>query len=145
VKLLQFPFDNVVIDRFLPDLDATEVAEQIRQLFPQIEVELMDSRRAQESGESRSAQSALGKREASVESEEGAHTAEAIAAGGVAVAGAPRFEDGGTALPGMIGSSRAVQQVYRLVRMVAGPGHNGLNQGRNRNDEKSWWPERFTS
>jgi CheY-like chemotaxis protein len=93
-KLLQFPFDNVVIDRFLPDLDATEVAEQIRQLFPQIEVELMDSRRAQESGESRSAQSALGKREASVESEEGAHTAEAIAAGGVAVAGAPRFETG---------------------------------------------------
>src|ERR1700731_3155109 len=43
-KLLQCPCDSVLIDRHLPDLDALEVAEQIRKQFPRIEVELLDSR-----------------------------------------------------------------------------------------------------
>src|ERR1700692_3574590 len=45
-KLLQFPCDGVLLDRNLPDLDATEVAEQIRKQFPQIDVEVMDSQMA---------------------------------------------------------------------------------------------------
>jgi CheY-like chemotaxis protein len=43
-KLLQFPCDSVLLDRNLPDLDASEVAEQIRKQFPRIEVELFDAR-----------------------------------------------------------------------------------------------------
>src|SRR5580700_11196930 len=41
-KLLQWPCDGVLLDRNLPDLDAQEVAEQIRRQYPQIEVKLVD-------------------------------------------------------------------------------------------------------
>jgi CheY-like chemotaxis protein len=41
-KLLQWPCDGVLLDRNLPDLDAQEVAEQIRKQYPQIAVELVD-------------------------------------------------------------------------------------------------------
>src|ERR1700749_4982418 len=41
-KLLQWPCDGVLLDRNLPDLDAQEVAEQIRRQYPQIEGELVD-------------------------------------------------------------------------------------------------------
>src|SRR5882757_10300649 len=41
-KLLQWPCDGVLLDRNLPDLDAQEVAEQIRKQYPQIEVKLLD-------------------------------------------------------------------------------------------------------
>src|ERR1700722_10180509 len=41
-KLLQWPCDGVLLDRNLPDLDAQEVAEQIRKQYPQIEVKLVD-------------------------------------------------------------------------------------------------------
>src|ERR1700743_1007347 len=41
-KLLQWPCDGVLLDRNLPDLDAQEVAEQIRRQYPQIQVELVD-------------------------------------------------------------------------------------------------------
>ena len=34
-KLLHFACDNVLLDRHLPDLDAREVAELIRQRYPQ--------------------------------------------------------------------------------------------------------------
>jgi CheY-like chemotaxis protein len=43
-KLMQFPCDGVLLDQNLPDLDAREVAEQIRKQYPRIEVELVDSR-----------------------------------------------------------------------------------------------------
>src|ERR1700742_2606780 len=41
-KLLQWPCDGVLLDRNLPDLDAQEVAEQIRKQYPEIAVELVD-------------------------------------------------------------------------------------------------------
>ncbi len=41
-KLLQWPCDGVLLDRNLPDLDAQEVAEQIRKQYPEIQVELVD-------------------------------------------------------------------------------------------------------
>src|SRR5579871_2178115 len=40
--LLRWPCDGVLLDRNLPDLDAQEVAEQIRKQYPAIEVELVD-------------------------------------------------------------------------------------------------------
>ena len=43
-KLLQMPCDSVLLDRNLPDLDAAEVADEIRRQFPRIAVELVDSR-----------------------------------------------------------------------------------------------------
>jgi PleD family two-component response regulator len=49
-KLLQFPCDSVLLDRNLPDLDAKEVAEQIRKQFPRIDVELFDARFAKRAG-----------------------------------------------------------------------------------------------
>src|SRR5271170_5524706 len=45
-KLMQSPCDGVLLDRNLPDLDAQEVAEEIRKQYPRIEVELVDSRAA---------------------------------------------------------------------------------------------------
>src|SRR5437762_4426506 len=42
-KLRQISCDSVVLDRNLPDLDATEVAEQIRRQFPKISVEFMEA------------------------------------------------------------------------------------------------------
>src|SRR5262245_36779795 len=43
-KLMQFPCDGVVLDRHLPDLDAEEVAHMIRQKYPRIEVQFVDSK-----------------------------------------------------------------------------------------------------
>jgi transcriptional regulator with GAF, ATPase, and Fis domain len=107
-KLLQFPCDSVLIDRNLPDLDAREVAEQIRQQFPRIEVELLDS----------TALSA--KPQDSQIRDDTTITLRESAAATPAARLEPTFRDrGAEALPGMIGSSRAMQQVYALVRMVA--------------------------
>jgi transcriptional regulator with GAF, ATPase, and Fis domain len=104
-KLLQMPCDSVLIDRHLPDLDAREVAEQIRKQFPRIEVELLDSR---------------------VMSAEPQDT-EVRDAGAVATAepDAPVVTEcersfAAAELPGMIGSSHAMRHVYQMVRMVAG-------------------------
>ena len=43
-KLVEFSCDSVLLDRNLPDLDAEEVAEQIRKQFPRIEVEMLGAR-----------------------------------------------------------------------------------------------------
>jgi transcriptional regulator with GAF, ATPase, and Fis domain len=117
-KLLQFPCDSVLIDRNLPDLDAQEVAEQIRQQFPRIEVELLDS-----SGANAKPQDSEIREESITPSHgSGATTSEA---GVESAFPAPQAE----ALPGMIGSSRAMQMVYALVRMVAGRGTTVLVTG----------------
>jgi transcriptional regulator with GAF, ATPase, and Fis domain len=110
-KLLHFPCDSVLIDRHLPDLDAMEVAEQIRRQFPRIEVELLDSREVSAKPQ-----------DSEIREESAGAVGEAEEAASVAAAEAEEpalSEDNGGALPGMIGASRAMQQVYRLVRMVA--------------------------
>src|SRR5258708_19213688 len=43
-KLVEFSCDSVLLDRNLPDLDAEEVAEQIRKQFPRVEVEMLGGR-----------------------------------------------------------------------------------------------------
>jgi transcriptional regulator with GAF, ATPase, and Fis domain len=100
-KLLQYPCDGVLLDRNLPDLDAEEVADMIRQKYPRIEVKFVDSR-ANETEKCRMPQEANGVSEEFVEEEkiEGDETCRT--------------------LPGMIGQSRAIRKTYELARMVAG-------------------------
>jgi transcriptional regulator with GAF, ATPase, and Fis domain len=108
---MQFPCDGVLLDQNLPDLDAREVAEQIRKQYPRIEVELVDSR----VGITESRKSEAG---GACESREGADsTAEAEEPGSRT---SETATPNAAPLPGMIGSSRAMEQVYRLVHMVAG-------------------------
>jgi transcriptional regulator with GAF, ATPase, and Fis domain len=107
-KLLQFPCDSVLIDRHLPDLDAREVAEQIRKQFPRIEVELLDSRAASAEPQ-----------DSEVREPDATAVGESDAAAAAEVVEPRLCEANADALPGMIGASRAMQQVYRLVRMVA--------------------------
>jgi len=111
-KLVQFPCDNVVLDRHLPDLDAGEVANLIRQRFPGTAVELIDSKAAA----AREAQDAC-VRETGADRGEAKEPrlAEKLNEARMKVAALPTAEP----LPGMIGTSRAMQQVYRLARLVA--------------------------
>jgi transcriptional regulator with GAF, ATPase, and Fis domain len=110
-KLAKCPYHSVVLDRHLPDLDSTEVAELIRQRYPEVEIEFVDSR----SGE------------LALQSTE--PLAKPVAAAGLKL-GAEQFdsneitnggacEENAEALPGMIGSGCAIRQMYRLARMVA--------------------------
>ncbi len=110
-KLLQFPCDGVLLDRNLPDLDAQEVAEQIRKQYPRMEVELVDSQA--EVVEDRETETDTGGDE-SRDAVESGSTVETVDSNdwGVVSKAEP--------LPGMIGASRAMEQVYRLVHMVAG-------------------------
>jgi CheY-like chemotaxis protein len=128
-KLLQWPCDGVLLDRNLPDLDAQEVAEQIRRQYPQIEVKLVDPEAIGEeqtkSGEYESGV-AEGKASAGIAEEVtelGNGVVDGMAASGEE---SPDWESGECAqstrdiepLPGMIGSSRAMGQVYRLMTNV---------------------------
>ena len=109
-KLLHFACDNVLLDRHLPDLDALEVAELIRQRYPQTEVEFVDSRCI--GGELQDRQVREGN-ENNVRSNE-ATVAEVESAAFLCPVAADVLP-----LPGMIGTGRAMQAVYRLARMVA--------------------------
>jgi transcriptional regulator with GAF, ATPase, and Fis domain len=116
-KLAHFSCHSVLLDRNLPDLDSSEVAEIIRQRYPRIEVEFVDSRTdcifpresrteaAEVAGENGTATTALKevRRDVPASSSHVRLFTEEIAA----------------TLPGMLGSSRAMLQVYRLARMVA--------------------------
>jgi transcriptional regulator with GAF, ATPase, and Fis domain len=113
-KLMQSPCDGVLLDRNLPDLDAQEVAEEIRKQYPRIEVELVDSRAAiveapesttSEASESREPEDMQRVTTAPADEPDSFSPEESR----------PSTES----LPGMVGSSRAMEQVYRLVRMVA--------------------------
>jgi len=112
-RLGQVACDSVLLDRNLPDLDAAELAEIIRKRYPRMEVELVDSRVPSEEPRKRSEL-----REPRIESVQRA-MASAVPSMGRARATAPASM-GVEGLPGMIGASRAIQQVYRLARMVAG-------------------------
>jgi DNA-binding NtrC family response regulator len=106
VKLETGDWQVLFLDRRLPDLDAEELQQIIRQRFPGIEVVLLDS-------DSGSAWLAAGK-----ESWQLAHCP--VDAGGIrlspATEASPRCQP---AIPDMIGSSEAMQCVYRLARLVA--------------------------
>src|SRR5579863_7249305 len=130
-KLLQWPCDGVLLDRNLPDLDAEEVAEQIRKQYPQIAVELVDPGAiAQEEERSEECGAVVDEGKASDLAEEVPEAGKGFANG--ADAGDEESSDWESEspervqaardvepLPGMIGSSRAMEHVYRLVQMVA--------------------------
>jgi DNA-binding NtrC family response regulator len=124
------------LDRHLPDLDATELSDTVRQRFPEIEVVLLDpesdagpnivdnvignaiERSATERAETSFARqdaSAANERwlESGVDSGWGADKGSAAARDVVTefVAESP--------LPGMVGRSRVMQPVYRLIRLLA--------------------------
>ena len=109
-KLAQFSCDNVLLDRHLPDLDSAEVAAIIRQRYPQIDVEFVDSKAA--AGDSA---------ETKIELASDNGLAAVIAEDAYEPEQSPRqfFGQSAETLPGMLGSSQAIQQLYRLARMVA--------------------------
>jgi len=123
-KLVEFSCDSVLLDRNLPDLDAEEVAEQIRKQFPRVEVEMLGARFVG----SKEQDSEIHEKFKPIEVEE----AEIVAAPFVtakvseqSIRLPPKMHAVATtgeqfgALPGMIGSSAAMQHVYEMVRMVA--------------------------
>jgi len=123
-KLVGFSCDSVLLDRNLPDLDAEEVAEQIRKQFPRVEVEMLGARfvgSKEQDGETRD-------KFKPIEVEEAENAAAPFVTAKVSEQSSrllPKMHAVATiseqfgALPGMIGSSAAMQQVYELVRMVA--------------------------
>ncbi len=133
-KLLQWPCDGVLLDRNLPDLDAQEVAEQIRKQYPQIEVELLDpgaiAGKEEEAGQRdpvavEEAVSATATEEAVDGAAEATEELADETDSGVVAESEPGASERVAAaghvepLPGMIGASRAMEQIYRLVHMVA--------------------------
>jgi len=100
-KLLQFPCDGVLLDRNLPDLDAQEVADIIRQKYPRIEVKFVDSR-VPANEENRLEQDVGDAREEFIDKEKESD------------------EEACKALPGMIGQSEAIRKTYALAKLVAG-------------------------
>jgi transcriptional regulator with GAF, ATPase, and Fis domain len=130
-KLLQWPCDGVLLDRNLPDLDAQEVADQIRKQYPEMQVELMDpAAMAKEEAKAEEAVTAGAEEGGEIEAEAGEEARADIHVGSECAATEgtepePASNERGEAvrevepLPGMIGSSRAMEQVYRLVQMVA--------------------------
>lgn len=109
-KLAQFSCDNVLLDRNLPDLDAGEVAEMIRQRYPETEVEFVDSRAENIGGAATETELASANRLAT--EAPGEFNGSEVPAGQIS-------HESIEPLPGMLGSSRAIQQLYRLARMIA--------------------------
>jgi len=101
-KLREIPCDGVLLDRNLADLDALEVAALIRREFPEITVSWIDG----EEGAKRESKSVAG-----VQAE--------TAPGNILLWERKTARGAEQALPGMIGGSEIMQEVYRLVRMVA--------------------------
>jgi transcriptional regulator with GAF, ATPase, and Fis domain len=132
-KLMQWPCDGVLLDRNLPDLDAQEVAEQIRKQYPEIAVELIDpgviAKEEEKAEEVDAAGTVAEEDEASASGPTEGIAAEAGLDSEPAEIGQSEWQcDTNESveaqrevepLPGMIGSSRAMEQVYRLVHMVA--------------------------
>ena len=109
-KLEQGNWQVLFLDRYLPDLDAEELIAIVQRRFPGIQVVLL---------ESDGAQSSVGD-EKNIEDGNCAKADHSTAP--LLVPGPRRAVDAAMhePLPGMIGSSEAMQRVYRMVRLVAG-------------------------
>ena len=105
VKLENGDWQVLFLDRRLPDLDAEELLQIIRKRFPGIEVVLLDSDSREPWSRSAKPRPGLG--------------ADTIRAGLHDVTTQPP-NPAPAAIPGMIGSSQAMQRVYRMARLVAG-------------------------
>lgn len=109
-KLGQMICNNVLLDRHLPDLDSGELAALIQERYPDIQVGFVDSQNVSGASEDQEIceQQTCVVEQAEVYSENDGYSSE----GGYAT----HPEE---SLIGMIGSSSAMQKVYRLARMVA--------------------------
>jgi DNA-binding NtrC family response regulator len=97
-KLNSRPFDTLILDRQLPDLNVHEVAQLVRRRFPQINVQILDAPgQTIAVGPPQIAEKILPVR---MEEPEGPAEAEP--------------------LPTMVGEGRAMQRIYKLARLVAG-------------------------
>jgi DNA-binding NtrC family response regulator len=106
-KLRELPYDAVLLDRNLADLDAVEVAELIRREHPRVSVcwidrPCLDGPYREDRGKAASATS--GPRVKAIDRPPWESRVEPEAL---------------QSLPGMIGGSAAMREVYRLARMVA--------------------------
>lgn len=101
-KLNSIPFDVLVLDRHLPDLDSQEIAQTARRRFTGLTVHLFDSRVGAEKLSAELWTTSTAKKSAPV----------------VPIT-ADTSTDLASPLPGMVGKSRVMQQVYRLAHLVA--------------------------
>jgi DNA-binding NtrC family response regulator len=115
------PWKKIFLDRRLPDLNAEELGETVRQRFPEIEVVLLDTEcyAANASIEEQPPRDTLEKA-AYFETVSGQDILEP-GASPAPILETPSLETRcwQTSLPGMIGNSSAMQPVYRLARLVA--------------------------
>jgi DNA-binding NtrC family response regulator len=104
----------LLLDRWLPDLDAEEVSGIVRRKRPGVEVAFRES--AEEERLLRPPGSAAGSTEQAVQCQP-----TGVVSGGAAAVGqhAVNRDAEPEALPGMVGSSEALSRVYRLARLVA--------------------------
>lgn len=110
-KLNQISCDSVVLDRYLPDLDSAEVAALIRKRYPSMQVDFMDLHSQEvvvDSAEIQNRRTTLPSfseiAEKKLESLPFEQTDPVFPA---------------ESLPEMIGSSQAMQNVYRMVKLIA--------------------------
>lgn len=112
-KLDEFEWERVVLDSRLPDLDAAEVAEMIRERCPRAAVEVVDTEREAAKVEEEKEPERNCFDPAGAEVTESKDTADIeINEGQERLA---RVES----LPGMVGSSAAMEEMYQLARLVA--------------------------
>ncbi len=130
VRLESGYWQVLFLDRRLPDLDAEELSDTVRRRFPQIEVVLLDGEgnaeaRLEAEGdllpEGWLAPSPGEKDEDSVADAEGHNRGggDLPAQGVVSIRRVADEPSMVVPLPGMVGNSRAMQPVYRLVRLLA--------------------------
>jgi len=105
-KLEKGEWQVLFLDRRLPDLDADELLAIIRKRFPGIQVVLLDSDSSSQGGADQH----------EFEVDEAVSRRSSIAVYKPLDA---RESASAAALPGMIGTSEAMQRVYRMVRLVA--------------------------
>jgi len=99
-KLEKGDWQVLFLDRRLPDLDAEEVIVIIERRFPGIQVVLLDSDQSRPAGDED--QSVAGPGESALVPSD-----------------RPPCAPSEEPLPGMIGTSQAMQRVYRMVRLIA--------------------------
>jgi transcriptional regulator with GAF, ATPase, and Fis domain len=97
-RLREVACDGVMLDRNLADLDAGEVAAMIQREHPDVEVLWIEGEEGPEAGREKNTKSAKPE---------------------ILDWKTEREAQGQETLPGMIGKSAAMQEVYRLTRMVA--------------------------
>ncbi len=100
-RLRSSPFDVLILDRRLPDLNAEEVAEIVRQKFPRLRIHFLDSPLVSKEEADPAVRNPVMKQGVPQK-----------------VAGEPGADESG-GLPHIVGQGQAMRRIYRLVRLVA--------------------------